>query len=656
MPEAASPPTIDQLWTLHGLDRAPSDLSTDATLTAQTLTAQTLTATHEATPAPFTPRDTSDLPVISLAMGALSGAPVLSTGHTPDLIVQRVLGEGGMGRVLLATQQSLGREVALKVLKPEVSSASTVQALLSEARIAGSLEHPNIVPIHALGLDTQGRPLLVMKRIEGVSWREVLQDPEHPAWTRLLVSTDDKLVASVQVLMAVCDAAQFAHEHGVIHRDIKPDNVMLGRWGEVYLVDWGIAARLAADTPTQLVGTPGYMAPEMLSGNVRDLDTRADVYLLGATLHEVLTGTARHAGATLYAALVSALESAPVVYGPEVQAELAALANQATHHDREERPPSAEALRVQLATWLRHRASSRLAEQTRARLSDLATAAQDAAIDALVPRLAFDRIATECRFAFAQALSTWADNPIAHEGLRTCLTQMLTVALAREHLESAEALSAELGAHAAPFAPALTALKRARAQQADEAREGAQYRREFDPSVSRRERLIVLGVGVCAALAIAGYLAAQGGASTATVKQSLAFALFSLGCIGTATWVLRAQVMASTLSRRMGAVVFLALLTITLNRALALWHGNTDLAAVLMGDLQLMGAICALSTVAIARWFVGPTLALYAGSALIVAYPAHAAQLFTLAPVLALGMAMVATRNARQRPLEAHEG
>jgi serine/threonine-protein kinase len=212
-----------------------------------------------------------------------------------------------MGVVHLAEQRSLEREVAVKV--STTTEPSIIGALVREARIMGALEHPNLVPVHALGADAEGAPMLVMKRVDGVTWRELLDDDAHEAWTPLLAGHGDKLRAQVDILIQVCRALAFAHARGVIHRDLKPENVMIGRFGEVYVLDWGAALRLSerASEPAALVGTPGYLAPEMARADPTLVDVRTDVYLIGATLYEVLARRMPHDAPTAVAALVKAL-------------------------------------------------------------------------------------------------------------------------------------------------------------------------------------------------------------------------------------------------------------------------------------------------------------------------------------------------------------
>jgi serine/threonine-protein kinase len=230
------------------------------------------------------------LTLLSVQRGDEDEVP--STGREvvrrPDL-----LGVGGMGEVYAGVQRSLGRSVALKFVNgADASMEREARAgLLREARVTGRLEHPNIVTVHVLGVDEQGTPVMVMKRIEGVSWRALLRDPAHPQWRRWETLHRDALESHVSVLPSVCDALEYAHERRMIHRDIKPENVMFGPFGEVCLLDWGIALELdAPNAHPSIVGTPSFMAPEMVDDALGTVSERTDVFLLGATLHYVLTG------------------------------------------------------------------------------------------------------------------------------------------------------------------------------------------------------------------------------------------------------------------------------------------------------------------------------------------------------------------------------
>ena len=191
--------------------------------------------------------------------------------HDPRALVDEgPLGEGGMGVVHLEKQVALDRKVAIKFLRADTRTAHDVEALLSEAWRAGALEHPNILPIHALSLDEAGYPVIVMKRIEGVTWQALLRDPAAMA---AHAPGKHPLDEHLRILQQVCNAAHFAHTRGIVHRDLKPENVMVGSFGEVYVVDWGLAC--APGPAGQLAGTPAYMAPEMTGRG--DISVQTDV-------------------------------------------------------------------------------------------------------------------------------------------------------------------------------------------------------------------------------------------------------------------------------------------------------------------------------------------------------------------------------------------
>jgi serine/threonine-protein kinase len=218
----------------------------------------------------------------------------------PDLPGERYeilepIGQGGMGTVYRARDRALDREVALKVLRAEVSSPEWAARLEREARILARLEHPGVVPVHDVGTLTDGRIYYLMKLVRGQRLDQFAQQVT--------------LAEVLRAFLRICDTVGFAHAQGVVHRDLKPTNIMVGPFGEVLVLDWGIA-RLAdsADgitvggTPSTgpgdtasgtVLGTPGFMAPEQALGAVHLVNQSADIYALGAMLRVLVTSGPR---------------------------------------------------------------------------------------------------------------------------------------------------------------------------------------------------------------------------------------------------------------------------------------------------------------------------------------------------------------------------
>jgi serine/threonine protein kinase len=235
----------------------------------------------------------------------------------PRYEVGEQIARGGMGAILAARQRAIRREVAMKVMLGDWN-AQDRRRFIAEAQITGQLEHPNIVPVHELSVDDDGQPYYTMKMVRGTTLKDVLAS----------ISAGDaaaiakySLPALVTIFQKVCDGVAFAHGHQVIHRDLKPANIMLGDYGEVLVMDWGLAKTLKghrteggrelqfakfADADDSgaaeftmagtILGTPAYMSPEQASGKVDGLDGRSDIYALGAILFHILHLRAPYTG------------------------------------------------------------------------------------------------------------------------------------------------------------------------------------------------------------------------------------------------------------------------------------------------------------------------------------------------------------------------
>ncbi len=619
--------SFEALWRDHHLELLQGAIAFDETVTARTAAANVASAAVASFTVP-------PLPEISLDLGAegSSAPPSGESATSHDLVVLGTLGEGGMGKVLLARQRSLAREVAVKVLKPAAADHEGARALLREAVVMGGLEHPNIVPVHALGRDDRASPLLVMKRIEGTSWKALLHDPEHPSWKPLLEAHGDRATANLEVLMRVADAAHYAHARGVVHRDIKPENVMVGAFGEVYLVDWGIAVRVGRDRAESggagIRGTAAFMAPEMLDGDPSRVDARTDVYLLGATLHEALTGAARHQGATLHAVLYSAYASRPVSYGPEVPDELAALCNDATHADPARRPQTAMEFRRRLSEHLRHRASLTLSAEAAARGEALSTALAGGDGDSAHVH----RLATECRFGFAQALAVWPGNARAREGLGRALRMLFEHELARENLDAARALADELDDRSDATRARLDALDGA--LRARREREAAALREAVESDLTRGASARLPMFGLTAALSVVlnvalRFVVTDPGA--VGVGHLTAFNAGVLAVLLGALFVGRRALLVNRVNRQIAGFVNLAVAATLAHRLAVLASPDApSVPGVIAADLSILAALSALAALTIRPWFGWMAVATTAGCLAALRFPARAMACYAL--------------------------
>jgi serine/threonine-protein kinase len=454
------------------------------------------------------PVSASELPVVSGGPGA------------NEIAIKHRISRGGMGEVLLAEQTSLRRLVAVK-RAAHANEDAAEHEIVVEGRIAGALEHPNIVPVHLLGATREGKPLLVMKRVEGRTWKSLLAERRD-------------LIRDVDILMDVCRALHFAHSRGVIHRDVKPANVMVGSFGEVYLFDWGIAVgREDAGirelpppvTGAKIVGTPAYMAPEMAWPG-EAIDERTDVYLVGAVLHELLTGKAPHDGTTIDEALHAAYLSATPKFDASVPEELAEICQKAMRRDPNERYRSAEEVRLALEQFREHAAARALLFESEERYARLKALPLD--VD---PRV-LQRTFNECRFGFEQALRAWPESTRAKEGIERVLLAMIERELDAGHADSAELLLAELDAPPDALRARLVHLQKERARQAASTEALARLARDVDQTVAQRDRsrLLVLTALGWLAFTLGLWLLGKRGLHEGSELDFIAF--FGAGIVG----------------------------------------------------------------------------------------------------------------------------
>jgi hypothetical protein len=274
------------------------------------------------------------------------------------------LGKGGMGEVMAVRDDVVGREVALKRIRRTDPSDRLIARFLREASVQGRLEHPSIVPLYDIGRDASGLPFFTMKKLAGTTLAKVFGGDRR----------DFPLQRLLRAFVDVCLAIEYAHVRGIIHRDLKPDNIVLGEFGEVSVLDWGVAKVIGepdgefadvhsgshdgesptATVPGTVVGTPGYMSPEQVRGDA-DIDGRADVYALGCLLFEVLAGSMLHpTGKAGMASATAGIDARPSARATDrvIPPELDDLCVQSTTIDPDDRIQSARELGDRVQRYL----------------------------------------------------------------------------------------------------------------------------------------------------------------------------------------------------------------------------------------------------------------------------------------------------------------
>ncbi len=475
---------------------------------ASTITADERSTVRDVVPQALALPELAELPLI--AFRDEDGAGELELGAT--------IGMGGMGVVRTATQIALRRPVAVKLVRSEGASRPRLD-LLREAVVAGRLQHPNVIPIYALGRSRDGAPVLVMKHIRGVPWADLIHAPGDHAEQ----IGDDPLSFHLGIFTAVCNAVSFAHSEGVLHRDLKPDNVMIGGFGEVYLLDWGLAVALdegmsgllAVGDIAGIAGTPGYMAPEMAAVDASNIGVRTDVYLLGAVLHEVLTARPLHEGRTLIEVLARAHASPPPKLA-EAPEELADVCRRATARATADRYADVASLRAAVEAFLRHRGSRELAAQAQRRLDDF-TAYVESAREQEVDPAAANRARIEADFGFRQALREWSDNPVAADGARALDIASTDLEISRGHLDEAARLLEQLVDPPLELSERLDVARRVAEERSLAAADLEALRRAQDPAVDAtvRSKLAYLLALISAAPILSLFAAERAGIYTA---------------------------------------------------------------------------------------------------------------------------------------------
>jgi tRNA A-37 threonylcarbamoyl transferase component Bud32 len=303
----------------------------------------------------------------------------------------KALGQGGMGTVFEATDRQFGRTVALK--QADATGAAAMARFSVEALVTANLEHPGVTPVYDRGVNPEGKPFYTMARVQGRTLADLIAEAK----------TIEARLKLLPVLVRVAQTLAYAHERGVIHRDIKPDNIIVGRHGEAYVLDWGIAKvrglkatdRNAAATDHRLVldeatttegatrmgsvlGTPAYMAPEQAAGRVDEVDERTDVFALGALLYHVTTGRPPYDGPTLRSIVDQALAAnapAASTLAPDIPPAVHRVIERAMARSRDERFQSAAEVATALENTMTDALTDKRSPAVRVAINALTVAA-----------------------------------------------------------------------------------------------------------------------------------------------------------------------------------------------------------------------------------------------------------------------------------------
>ena len=350
----------------------------------------------------------------------------------------KILGEGGMGVVWESKQRSIDRNVAIKMIKSTVAEKPLqLEKFVAEAVVTGDLAHPNIVPIHDLGQDENGNYFYAMKQVQGTPWNKVIR-------TR-------SMQENLDTLLRTCDAIAFSHARGIVHRDLKPENIMLGDFGEVLVMDWGLAFPTAEFKKRESIcqvhgmgGTPAYMAPEMATGPLDTISYASDIYLLGAILYEIVNGYPPHRGGTTQQCLVAAMKN--YIEPAKIEHELNAIATKALHTSPDKRYGSVKAFQSAIRNYLDHEKSLKLTERAKEQLKD-GQETKD-----------YEHFSRSL-FGFEEALLLWPENDEAIKGLSEARAAYATTAFEKEDFDLAESL---IGTEDEELAPLLVRIQDAK--------------------------------------------------------------------------------------------------------------------------------------------------------------------------------------------------
>lgn len=549
----------------------------------------------------------------------------------PGIDLGDIIGRGGMGVVYAAREETLGRTIAVKTLHPHSRELRAARKLRQEAWVTGRLDHPNVIPVHRIDTENDGTPRVVLKRVDGDTWASLMHDP---VIIEQRFRASDALAWNLGVLLSVSNAVRFAHDRGIIHRDIKPENVMVGSYGEVYLVDWGLAVAVddrasvvlpRATDVTQMAGTLSYMAPEQFFVIAQDLGVRTDLYLLGATLYEVVTGKPPHKERAI-GALATSINASKPVFPPGVPEPLCEIVRRAMQRQPADRYPDVASFSKDLADFLDRRSVLQLVDGASRDLAALRSLLSDARESGEPDLTAAYRLFGASRFGFRQALAMWPACTTARSGMGDATRAMVEAELQRGEPEAAAVLLTELET---PPKDLADRVELARAEHSRARERLAQLERYMDPRRGRRARTIVMASlsAVWVLMPSGLHLLRSLSGAQRSHQGALIGALALLAIVSALLIYAYRSILATAVNRALGAGALLAVLAQVIMHTGALLS-HASLHEPLRAQYLPWFAICGILTFVVDRWFAVPTI-VYAGAVVVTALRPDEAYLVT---------------------------
>lgn len=365
--------------------------------------------------------------------------------------IEKELARGGMGVVYNARQNSLKRNVAIKQILPDSWTPSVQEKFIAEATVTAYLNHPNIPAVYDLGQGEDGDVLMAMQLVDGLSWVYILY-PE--TFKHQLIAEKYTEEDHLHILLRICSAIAFAHNKGIVHNDLKPENIMIGEFHEVYIMDWGIAVDIWDDREQQLpivsknmvkrpMGTPSYMPPELATGNGEQIGPWTDVYLLGGLLYEIIERQPPRTGDTTLEVLDDAVQGRTPQFSENIPSELKSICLKALEKNIEDRYQSVHEFQEDIEHYLRHRQSLMIADNSDRILQNCLGNVKNYNHDEEDNIRCYDNLAKSVA-GFEQALLLWKNNAKALEGKQRAHIEYAQIALKNGDILLAEAQLMEL--------------------------------------------------------------------------------------------------------------------------------------------------------------------------------------------------------------------